>query len=55
MYDLAIGELEKFLQTFPQSNKFADALVYKEISQQKIGQYQEAIKTFEMLLSRCPG
>ncbi len=43
---------KKLLQTFPQSNKFADALVYKGISQQKIGQHQEAIKTFEMLLSR---
>ena len=54
MYDLAIGEFDKFIRNFPQSVKVVDALLYQGVSQQKLKRYQDAIKSFERLLADYP-
>ena len=54
MYDLALNELNKFIREFPHSVQMPDALFYKGVALQKLGQYQDAIYNFETLISRYP-
>ena len=51
-YDLAFREFDKFIRDFPRSVRVPDALLYKGVSQQRLGRYDDAILTLEMLLSQ---